>query len=357
MNVEIDYRKPFALCSLPGSKQWHLSTGTADSGNYQAYINSYGWQGFFINFFGNREPFLAGIEGYEPYHGQPISGEELREMEYAVKAQPSSITEQQHKQRVLKAVRLLRRHAPEYKKVVLARVEAIKISTPPHQVLEMLSEAYPATFRYLCNLPQTGIWLAATPEVLADYDGDTNELNTMALAGTKHQEEEWDQKNRQEQRVVADFIVRKLDEAGFMVRKLKTRDLEYGLIKHLCTPIKAAYNPASDEPVNVESLFRNLSPTPAVCGEPIEAALSMIRRYETIPRHCYGGFVGVKTGNRVRAFVNLRCALATPTDDGEFLYNIYSGGGITPMSDPQNEWDETVAKSQVLRDCIIGRVL
>jgi len=47
--------------------------------------------------------------------------------------------------------------------------------------------------------------------------------------------------------------------------------------------------------------------------------------------------------------VNLRCMQKNPQG-----YTVYVGGGITADSDPQQEWDETIAKAQTMLKAIWG---
>ena len=51
----------------------------------------------------------------------------------------------------------------------------------------------------------------------------------------------------------------------------------------------------------------------------------------------------VREPRRIRAFVNLRCV-----HFDQKHYCVFGGGGITPMSDPDDEFAETTAKTSAL---------
>ena len=70
----------------------------------------------------------------------------------------------------------------------------------------------------------------------------------------------------------------------------------------------------------------------------------MINKLEKHDRRFYSGFSGPwNLSEESHLFVNLRCAEIGPSG-----INVYVGGGITPDSDPEEEWIETVRKSQTL---------
>ncbi|MEL4383279.1 chorismate-binding protein, partial [Shewanella algae] len=74
--------------------------------------------------------------------------------------------------------------------------------------------AYPHTFVSLTCIPDVGLWIGASPEVLASQN-DT-ELITYSLAGTKaiDDKSKWTQKEMDEQQIVTGFIRKKLEKIG-----------------------------------------------------------------------------------------------------------------------------------------------
>ena len=85
-------------------------------------------------------------------------------------------------------------------------------------------------------------------------------------------------------------------------------------------------------------------PTPAVCGLPKNEAKVFILENEGYDREFYTGFFGeLNLKGSSNLFVNLRCM--------QVLKNqlaLYIGGGITIDSIPEKEWEETIAKSEVM---------
>ena len=85
----------------------------------------------------------------------------------------------------------------------------------------------------------------------------------------------------------------------------------------------------------------------------MKASKAFILEHEKYNRQYYTGFLGElnienKEERTTTLFVNLRCMKVI----GDTAH-IYVGGGVTKDSDPEKEWEETVAKTntmlQVLR--------
>lgn len=95
----------------------------------------------------------------------------------------------------------------------------------------------------------------------------------------------------------------------------------------------------------MEKLINALHPTPAVCGLPKAVAEAFILQNENYDRSYYSGYLGeLNLNERTSLFVNLRCVELENN-----LASIYVGGGITADSIPENEWEETVSKAEVMK--------
>ena len=91
-----------------------------------------------------------------------------------------------------------------------------------------------------------------------------------------------------------------------------------------------------------------LHPTPAVCGLPKKRAMQIITEIEKRDRGYYAGFLGpLQASGAFDLFVNLRTMEVF--DDA---LRLYVGGGITPLSDPETEWQETCQKADTLLNLI-----
>lgn len=117
--------------------------------------------------------------------------------------------------------------------------------------------------------------------------------------------------------------------------------IKAGNVVHL----KTQYNLSKKQTESkVGELIAGLHPTPAVCGLPRNKSYELIRKVEKHKRRFYSGFIGPwnLSGNS-QLFVNLRCA-----EIYSDKLSLYVGGGLTAESKPEDEWEETVKKSQTL---------
>ncbi len=215
----------------------------------------------------------------------------------------------------------------------------------PLKLLENLYVNYPNAFRYLCYIPQQGIWAGASPELLMQLKN--NHLHTVALAGTKLQTENrnWTDKEIHEQALVTDYIEEVFKEKGYTVKKKEgPKTVQAAHLEHLKTSFEIQLPPN----IKVLELAKSLHPTPAVCGLPKKEALDLIKKIEGYNRLFYTGFLGPcgELGS-AHLFVNLRC-IQICRDKAV----IYVGAGITANSDPEKEWYETEQKAKTVLNII-----
>ncbi|WP_250254409.1 chorismate-binding protein [Chryseobacterium sp. Marseille-Q3244] len=209
---------------------------------------------------------------------------------------------------------------------------------------DKLCQSYPNAFRYLFNDGENA-WMGAFSEVLGKFNKITHEFETMALAGTLPTSEEWTEKEIEEQKPVTTYIQNILKNYSDNIQQSETYDHISGNIKHLRTDFKTIIK-SND----LDSLIKDLHPTPAVCGIPKDFCNENIRKYEKFPREFYAGYIKVETEESVLYFVNLRCAR---------LYkgsvHVFVGGGITAQSNPEKEWTETELKSEaILKNLVVS---
>lgn len=230
-----------------------------------------------------------------------------------------------------------------YGKVVAARVIVEDKKVDAGASFSRLCREYPNAFVFCFSTPNTGCWIGASPELLLESHAES--LQTMSLAGTRPAGTNvaWDIKNIEEQRMVTDFIFETFSNNGLNPMTGDTFTKSAGPVEHICTPIMAE----AGENFNCDkanSLLRCLSPTPAVCGMPRDFALDMISEYERFDRGCYGGFCGpYHSASDFQFFVNLRSSMIE-----ENRFRLFVGGGITHLSSPDMEWEETAIKAQTI---------
>ena len=238
-----------------------------------------------------------------------------------------------------------------FQKLVLSRsIELPRTGDEtPLQLFQRACERYPRMMICLVYTPQSGLWLAATPEIL--LAGKDHRWQTIALAGTMKYEEElrWSDKNIQEQRYVATYITHQLEKFTHDFTEEGPRTARAGHLAHLRSDFLFSL---PDESV-VGDLLQALHPTPAVCGLPKQEAFRFIQQNEHHDRSYYSGFMGpLFLNGQTNLFVTLRCMQLFR--DG---YRLYAGGGLLKDSVEEQEWQETETKLDTIRRLFNNNVL
>lgn len=235
------------------------------------------------------------------------------------------------------------------RKVVLSRVIEHNLPDRFHfgTAFQQLCQQHPDAFVYIM-MTDNQLWLGATPETL--LISDSKQASTMALAGTQKAlkicptKYIWPEKDREEHDIVSNYIHQVLHgQQVNHLRQHQTKTITAGQMAHLQTAFEFEI-PAGKDPIDIA---KSLHPTPAVCGTPKQQAFELIAGTEKHDRSFYTGFLGPSDARSTAFFVNLRCMQII----GQKAF-IYVGGGLTAFSDPQNEWDETVLKSNTMLSVI-----
>ena len=229
-----------------------------------------------------------------------------------------------------------------FQKVVLARnfiapYNQLGTGNRPFQLFNALHDT--DTYRYILHI-NGYTWIGSSPELFLSLNNNT--VTTMALAGTrpKGSLDEWGEKERDEQQIVADFITHQMAKLGcenIQTTGVYTRPNVQ--VEHLCTDISCDLKSHAD----LHQLATALHPTPALAGQPQNMALQFIAAHENFQRELYGGFIGLQDPSGTELFVNIRCA--------QYAQNglcLYAGAGINAGSVPKLEWEETEQKLQTL---------
>jgi isochorismate synthase len=233
-------------------------------------------------------------------------------------------------------------------KVVLAREVVVEAASAhdPAAVFGALREQFPSCFCFCAGTPEAA-FLGASPELLVRRSGASTQ--TVALAGSTRRSSDpavddhlgeqllRSDKDRREQRIVAERIVRALRPHAVWVETAPEPDLvRVANIQHLATPIIAQLA----EPRSAIALAGLLHPTPAVGGEPWPAAAAAIDELERMDRGWYAGPVGwMDATEDGELCVALRSALLRDREA-----RLYAGVGVVAGSDPAAELAETEVK-------------
>ena len=245
---------------------------------------------------------------------------------------------------------MTRAFGTDLSKAVLSRVKLLEKpdNFNPGLFFVALLKKYSDAFVHLINIPGAGCWMGASPETLFSSNGE--EAFTYALAGTRKyrgsMEEEWGEKEIEEQEMVAHHIENVFKSIGITTYlKNGPETVNAGKIQHLSTRFQFTPDPAA---FDVPAFLKQLHPTPAVSGLPVEPALELIMRTEKHNREYYAGYCGtLDYKGRTDLFVNLRCMKILPND-----LAIFAGGGLTARSVPGDEWIETEWKAKTLLSLI-----
>jgi isochorismate synthase len=248
--------------------------------------------------------------------------------------------------------------AGELDKVVLAR--EVQVEAPsahdPAAVYGAIRELFPSCFCFCVGTPEAA-FLGASPELLVRRSGAV--AATVALAGSTRRSADpavddhlgeqllRSDKDRREHEIVARRIERTLAPHSVWVEEAPEPGLvKVANIQHLATPIHAQLA----EPRSAVELAGILHPTPAVGGEPREAAIATIEELEEMDRGWYAGAIGwMDAAEDGEYCVGLRSALLR-----DRVARLYAGNGIVAASDPTAELAETEIKLEALLPLLAG---
>lgn len=232
------------------------------------------------------------------------------------------------------------------KKIVLSRTK-IKGIPPNFDVIEAFLKLCDRSnaFNSLVLLPNQGIWIGASPEILIKIED--NIFHTVALAGTQLLSNKkdvkravWTHKEIEEQALVSRYIID-------CFKKIRLREYEdigpktivAGNLLHLRTDFTVDLG-AINYPDLGSTMLALLHPTSAVCGMPKHEALAFILANEGYERELFSGYLGpVNIQKRSEVYVNLRCAKISNNK-----VQLFAGAGITLESEPHKEYYETEHK-------------
>ena len=234
-----------------------------------------------------------------------------------------------------------------HKCVLSRRIDLVdpEESMAPDLFIELCSR-YPNAFVSLIHIPGVFTWLGATPErllIVKDQKAHTTSLAaTRPYKGALPPLSEWNEKEKEEQLLVTDFILSVLKNEDIQsIEYDGPSSMQAGNLIHLKTDIFFSITPQT----KILSLIKALHPTPAVCGLPKDEAFKLIHSLEPHDREYYAGYLGTVSQNDLELYVNLRCMRWLGGKPSLFV-----GGGITAASVPEQEWEETNFKANTLLD-------
>lgn len=238
----------------------------------------------------------------------------------------------------------------DIRKVVLSRMMEIELAQEIDcaQITRNLRAQNPTGYHFSLPLPDGGILLGASPELLIRKQGRQIWSNPLAGSVRRQRDAQQDerhsrqlldsQKDQREHRLVVDDIQQRLRP---LCRQLTVPDtpslLATNTMWHLSSAIAGELAQASNSVIQLACL---LHPTPAMCGAPMAAARALIADLEPHDRGLFSGIVGWsdQQGNGEWA-IAIRCGVVRQRH-----LRVFAGAGIVEGSEPQKEWDEVTGK-------------
>jgi isochorismate synthase len=244
--------------------------------------------------------------------------------------------------------------AGELRKVVLARQLVVESDRPFDRrgVLRRLAAAFPG-----CVLAAVDGFVCASPEILVARHDDVVRSHPLAGTAPRGGDPAADArlaagllasaKDRAEHQVTIDFVHQTLlPWCSFLDEEAEPSVVGVANVQHLGTMVEGQL---SDPAPSVLEMVEALHPTPAVGGDPRDAAFALIARLETGDRGRYAGPVGWVDGAGNGSWaVGIRSAELTGT-----TATLWAGVGIVADSDPDAELEETRAKLQAMLGTLV----
>ena len=228
-----------------------------------------------------------------------------------------------------------------------------RFALPPFALYRSLRRTNPSPFMFFFNFGGFQV-IGASPEILVRVFG--GEVTIRPIAGTRPRgatpEEDRaneadllaDEKERAEHLMLLDLG---RNDVGRVARVGTVRPTEQFVIErysHVMHIVSNVVGELSDDHDALSALLAGL-PAGTVSGAPKVRAMQIIDELEPEKRGVYGGGVGYFSAG---GDMDMCIALRTAVLKDETLY-IQAGGGVVHDSDPQAEFDETVAKSKAIR--------
>ncbi len=260
------------------------------------------------------------------------------------------------RQSVEKALRAI--SSEEYQKIVIARALDLLADQAFHplEILNTLRERYADCYAFSIANGKGKSFIGASPERLVSQSAGLLQVDVLAGTAARGRSASEDaqlgrallgsEKDLREHRIVGESVRRRLGELGIEVSagsKPSLKKLQN--VQHLFLELKADM----PESIHLLDIVDKLHPTPAVGGNPREAAVPRIRELEAFDRGLYAGPIGwIDPKGEGEFLVAIRSALVSGAQA-----RLYAGVGIVEGSDPGREHEETDLKFRALMENLI----
>lgn len=220
----------------------------------------------------------------------------------------------------------------------------------PYTIYQRLRSRSPAPYAAYLNLGRAQI-LSSSPECFLEVDG--RQVVTRPIKGTRPR----GKTEKEDQRLKTELEGSSKDRAELlMITDLERNDLgrvcrpgsvevtelrrieSFSNVHHQAATIRGELAPGKD----LIDLLRAAFPGGSITGAPKVRAMQIIRELEADPRNVYCGTIGFLSLNGKAEF---NVAIRTMVIKDRTAH-FWAGGGIVADSDPEAEYEETLAKAQ-----------
>jgi anthranilate synthase component I len=233
--------------------------------------------------------------------------------------------------------------------VLSQRFEVPREGIEPFDVYRALRVVNPSPYMFHLRFPEVQV-TGASPECMVRLEGDVVEVRPLAGTRRRGETEEEDEalieelladpKERAEHVMLVDLGRNDLGRVAAVgsveVDEFMTVE-GYSHVMHIVSSVHGHLAPGKD----ASDVLRATFPAGTLAGAPKIRAMEIIEELEPCRRGVYGGAIGYLsfTGN-----LDLAIAIRTLISVGDSIY-VQAGAGIVHDSDPEHEYDETVAKA------------
>lgn len=195
--------------------------------------------------------------------------------------------------------------------------------------------------------------VSASPECFFSIDGERIFSQPMKGTAARNQDPKKDRaqrdwlaastKNQAENLMITDMVrndLGRIAEPGTVTVSELFAMEDYPTVWQMTSRIEAQTR------ASVTDIFRQLFPAASITGAPKRAAMEHIRSLEPTPREIYTGAIGYIAPNR-RAQFNIAIRTAWISKGSQANYG--AGGGVVWDSRPEEEYQELVSKTQILK--------
>jgi len=236
--------------------------------------------------------------------------------------------------------------------VVLSQRMSVPFRARPVDVYRALRALNPSPYMYFLDTGSTQV-VGSSPEILVRQKGGT--VTVRPIAGTRprgetHERDQQleaellaDPKERAEHLMLIDLgrnDVGRVAQAGTVEVGEQFVIERYSHVMHIVSEVTGRLLPG----LSYADVLRATFPAGTVSGAPKIRALEIIRELEPVKRNIYSGAVGYIGWN---GDADTAIAIRTAVIQAGRLH-VQAGAGIVYDSNPQSEWEETMAKGRAL---------